>query len=513
LTFTRENIMGASYSLFTLLFALLSGGASDILDLVPSDAYWKAKNVTVTVDQLVGELKTDAGADIAPLIAKLGSGNYAQREEAAKKIIAQGPAAIPQLEKSYDDPDPEVANRVKSLAKQIRFNSKAASVRRLMAIRTLGEMKEAQALPALQALANSKEPFVPDYAARAVALIQGKPLPERGASNEALKTDLSLLPANCGIVGQLAFCASNPIPFDQIIKNVPPMPGENREQTLKQLTDAVILLADQVGNIRVEAITFAVSDTVGPNDGFAIAIVRGQYDAAAVNSMMHNLIPNAQAIEGSDVYAPDDHSAFTFASDERAIGFVGAAQNKLPIKELLANARQNKGPLLTNPDIAKLIQALPADPDVRAWAVCKVSDSYRTLSPVAAFETITLTGRQNKDSLDLRIAGQGTDAAKVAAAVDQINNGINQARAGLAQAAQNMPMLKPISDFVQAMKCEADGKNATLTSSLKGDATLLIALPMMGFAVHEQPMAAPPAAVGAQQVQPPAPVPQPVEKK
>jgi hypothetical protein len=486
--------MGASYSIFTLLFALLSGGASDILDLVPSDAYWKAKNVTVTVDQLIGELKTAAGADLAPLIAKLGSGNYAQREEAAKKIIEQGPPAIAQLEKSYDDPDPEVANRAKSLVKQIRLNSKAANVRRLMAIRTLGEMKKAEALPALQALANSKDPFVPDYAARAIAQIQGKPLPLRGASPEALKTDLSLLPANCGIVGQLAFRASNPIPFEEIIKQVPPMPGENREQTLKQLTDGVIALADQVGNIRVEAITFGVADTVGPNDGFAIAIVRGQYDAPAVSAMIHNLFPNSQSIEGAEVYSPDDHTSFAFASDDRAISMVGAAQNKLPMKDLLAAARQNKGPLLTNPDIAKLIQALPADPDVRAWAVCKVSDSYRMQPQVAAFDTITLTGRQNKDSLDLRIAGEGPDANKVAAAVDQINNGISQAKTGIAQAAQNLPMLKPINDFVQAMKCEAEGKTATLTSTLKGDATMLIAIPMMGFGVQAQPQVAPPAA-------------------
>src|SRR5205823_6779677 len=144
-----------------------------------------------------------------------------------------------------------------------------------------------------------------------------------------------------------------------------------------QLSDAVIALADQVGNVRVEAVTLGVADTVGPNDGFAVAIVRGQYDAAAVNAMVHNLIPNAQAIEGADVYAPDDHSAFTFVADDRAIGFVGATQNKLPVKELLACARQNKGPLLSNPDIAKLIQAVPADGDLRAWAVCKVSDSYR----------------------------------------------------------------------------------------------------------------------------------------
>ena len=96
-------------------------------------------------------------------------------------------------------------------------------------------------------------------------------------------------------------------------------------------------------------------------------------------------------------------------------------------------------------------------------------------------------------------------------AVDQINNGINQAKAGLAQVAQQAPVMRPINDFMQAMKCEADGKSATLTSTLKGDATMLIAIPMMGI-VAEQPQVAPPAAVGAQAVQPPPPPP-PVERK
>jgi hypothetical protein len=63
-----------------------------------------------SVEQLTAELKTEAGADISELIKTLGSGNYPQREEAARKIIAQGAAALPGLEKAGDDADPEIAN-------------------------------------------------------------------------------------------------------------------------------------------------------------------------------------------------------------------------------------------------------------------------------------------------------------------------------------------------------------------------------------------------------------------
>ena len=46
-----------SFSIFSLLIALLSGGANDALDLVSSDAYWKAKNVTVSVQTMLNELR------------------------------------------------------------------------------------------------------------------------------------------------------------------------------------------------------------------------------------------------------------------------------------------------------------------------------------------------------------------------------------------------------------------------------------------------------------------------
>src|SRR4051812_49756963 len=156
-----------SFGIFSILFALLSGGANDLLDFVSSDAYWKAKAVTVSMEQLTAELKTEAGADVAELIKALGAGEYAQREEAARKIIAQGPAALPGLEKAADDPDAEISSRVKNLMQQIRLNSKAGGVRRLLAIRTLGELKKPEALPLLKPLLTSKEMFVADYAARA----------------------------------------------------------------------------------------------------------------------------------------------------------------------------------------------------------------------------------------------------------------------------------------------------------------------------------------------------------
>lgn len=487
----------AGMSMFSLLFALLSGGANDLLDFVSTDAYWQAKGTVVTVDQLTAELKTPAAADVSEFIKAMGSGNFQAREEATKKIIAVGPAAIPALEKASDDPDAEIANRARSLVQQIKLNQKAGGVRKLMAIRTLGEQKKTEGLPALKALLDSKEMFVAEYAARSIALIEGKPAPARPVARDEIKADLSLLPAKCGIVAQSLFASDRVILFNDIMKSIPPQPGEDRKAMLEAMAKNVIEIADQIGNVRLESFTIGVADVVGDKDGFVVAIAHGEYDSKAVANYVRKMIPNTENVEGYDVVAPDDHSAFAFISDNRAIAFTGASKDKLPIKEVLANTRAKTpapNALLAGADFAPFIAKL--DDKVRAWAVCKVSDSYRQAPFIQPFDTMTLLTTQNKDGVDIRIAGEGKDAASVKGAVDMVNKGLNEARGQLPQMAQQIPMLKPVNDFVQAVKCAADGKTASLTGTFQGDPAMLMAMPfMMMGARMEGGQAAPPVRV------------------
>jgi hypothetical protein len=181
-----------------------------------------------------------------------------------------------------------------------------------MAIRTLGEMKKPEGLPALKSLLGSKEMFVADYAARAIAQIQGQPLPVRAAAREALKTDLTLLPANVAVMGQIAFASGKAASLDEALKSVPPQPGENRQATLDQLTAQIIAIAEQIGNVRVEAITFGVCDTVGPNDGFFATIVHGQYDAGAVSAFLQTTGLPITTVAGATVLKPEETLALAF---------------------------------------------------------------------------------------------------------------------------------------------------------------------------------------------------------
>ena len=143
-------------SYLPMMFAALglSGSAGNhLLDYASTDAYWKAKGVAVSVDAMLAEIKMAPAEDVGALVKDLGSADPQVRELATRKLLAKGPAVLPQLQEAAKSPDPETAAAVGGIIEQINLVAKAASVRRLMAIRTLGELKKPQALPALKALA------------------------------------------------------------------------------------------------------------------------------------------------------------------------------------------------------------------------------------------------------------------------------------------------------------------------------------------------------------------------
>lgn len=492
---SREIHMAMGFGgILTVMMAMLSGGATDLLDFISTEAYWKDKKTAISAEQLLSELKTTAGADVSVEIAALGLGNFAQREAAAKKILAAGPAALPALQKAVDDPDAEISNRVRGLIQQIQLASKANEVRRLMAIRALGERKEASAVPALKALLDSKEMFVADYAARAIAQIENKPLPSRGARAADMKNDLALLPENCGIVGQSSFSTTKAVSIDQLLKEIPAQPGENREEMLKSMMAELIKTVEQIGNVRVEGVTFGVAEKVGPNEGFAVAIVRGQYDARAASLLVAkqgNM--QSKAVDGLEYFSPDRNAGFSFVSNNRALFFTGAKEETINVKEMAVALRDGKGTLQKNADLMKLISTI--DTADRLWAVCKVSDSYRLAPVVAPFDTLTLVGKQEKDRTNYTLSAAGSDPAKVEAAVNMVNTGLNEAKNGIEQMTKAVPALKPIADFVNTVRCKADGKSATLSATMQGDSPAIMLAPFLFFTAARAEAAPDPARI------------------
>jgi hypothetical protein len=413
-----------------ILMMLIGSGATDLLDVLHTEAYWKAKQVNVSVEQLI----TDATAAKA---ADAGAG------------AAEAPA-------------------------------NAASVRRLMAIRTLGERKEAQATAPLQALLGSKEPFVADYAKAAPAAIQGQPLARAAASAEARMADVWLLPSQIDLVAQ-AIPTGKPLNGGDIFGDMPLPPGMNKAELLEKMTADLLPVVEAVGNVRLAAVTVGFYANTPNEPGYAVIVARGQYDAkAAAAALSQHQVPTT-TIDGMEVYQPDKSVAVILASDARAVLITADRNGKLPLEEVVASIKKDSGNLHDNAEMAKLIGQVDTSQPI--WAVVKMTDGLRqVMPPLAAFDVATLVVSQKEDVLSLSLKAEGTDAEKVKMAVEEahahLQEGITQAR----QTVQNFPAAKPFLEAMESVKLSSDGGQATASGSMKGATSL----PLMLFGVRTE---------------------------
>ena len=205
-------MMGFGPILFVLIM-LMGGirGGNDALDAVPTETYWQIQNVKPTLEQL----ESDAGPDKGPqnidkLLKDLESSEFQTRDKAKKDLAGMGPGISGQLKPAAESKDPEVAAVAADLMKQFAERGRARAIRRLMAIRTLGERKEQGADPLLKSLEDSKELFVAEYAARAAAQIEGRLL-EIHDRQADFQHDVGLLPKSTGIVVQATGAAAEKI--------------------------------------------------------------------------------------------------------------------------------------------------------------------------------------------------------------------------------------------------------------------------------------------------------------
>ena len=467
-----------------ILMVLLGGSAGDLLDYVPSTAFWKSQGLEVTTVKLLGELKTAEAGDASKLIKQLGATQQADREQAQRKLEAMGPGVLPQLRKAAKSPDAEVAMRIDSLVASLSKKGAARTARRLMAVRTLGERKDRKALPALRKLLKSKAAFEAEYAAAAIAAIEGKPFKRPGVSTKAMASDLWLLPAGCGAVGQFRLTPGKPVSVEEISKKLAPMmPEGGAEEAMAAANEALISLAVQVGNIRLEGVTFGVADDlvaddVGHESGYIVLVARGLYDPAVVRStLIDRARLKAEKAGGLELLRIEDEAAFILAGSERLLYLGAPSRDKLPIQQMAAALKAGKGKLADNKPMSKLIKSVDRSGPI--WAACCVSETYRKSSLLAPFRTVVLTTKQRPKELRFTMSAIGTDAEKVAAAVKEFNGHMAEGREELARAAERMPPLKPVADFLGSIKAAAKGADATVTGRLVGGPKTLLGMPAL----------------------------------
>lgn len=455
--------MDPSASILGLLMFLVGGG-NDLLDYLPPDAYWQAKHVQVTRNAMTAELAAAPAEDASKLIDDLSNPDPQARNAAVKKLSAMGPKVVPQLRAAVEAGDPETVSLATDLIKKIGVASKEASVRRLMAVRALGDMKEKWAVDVLDPLLASKEPFEADYAAAAIAEIRGLPSSRPSPPAAARAADAWGMPDTCATVLQFTAHPGRPVSLDALAASMMTVTNQTKQQMLDQAYAHLIEAADKLGNVRLDAVTVGVAGVVGPNAGHAVVVVRGVFDAKAAAGMLQDPKFNSRPVGGVDVYDVDPITKLFFAGDDRAVLVLGGPNINLPIEAIVAAVTAGQNDLRGSKDVAPLLAA--ADMTLPAWGVMKVTPSYRQASVLAPFDTLSLTGKPAGGATELKLTASGTDPDGARSAASEFNHGLQQLLGEAKPAAAMFPVAKPLIAVLESIHCAADGGNAAVTAQI-----------------------------------------------
>jgi len=487
--------------MMVLMMLLTQGSGSDLLDYLHTQTYWKLQGAEMSVASMRAQLAPVREGDLAGLVGDFTGDDAGKQQAARGKIQSLGAAALPALYKAVETVrgKADKAAALQQLIGEVLEKPKIGAVRRLMAIRTLGELKNREALDTLRGLLTSKVMFEADYARAAIAAIEGKAYKRAPLAAKTLAKDPWMLPAGCGIVGQMVVRQGGGIDFDQAIKAMGPMlGGQDPQQALEQITRMLLDATGRVGNIRIHSVTLGVASDVGSNSGFGVVLARGLYDAGAVKQVLSQQgAGKTRKVDDVEILCPADEASLILPSNELLVVVFGpgprrhsrvSANGATPpetsqadaptapaVAAMAAAIKNGTGSLRADGDIGKLIKTV--DTTAPLWAAIKVSDAYRQGGPIIQpFDTATLTGKPTEDgkALDLKLVARGTNADGVTAAVQKLEEGLQEARQEISQDAGRMPFLKSIADFLNSVHVNRDGKTVTVTARVEGVSSMMM---------------------------------------
>jgi len=370
--------------LLPLMMMLTAGGqASDLLDLMPTQSYWQTKHVAVATDAMLQEVSATAADDDVP-----------------------------------------------------------GGVRRLMAIRTLGELKDAKALPALKGLLDSKRQFEADYAQEAMNAINGKPTIRPVLDAAVRKQDLALLPAQNTMIGQLSRRGEHAT-VDALLQ-ASFADDKERQDAADAIAEAILPIAEKIGNARIDGASVGAAMDVTPmtvttkrsDASGAVAIIHGSYNA----KLVRGLFPKDKMTDVGGVPAySDNNTTIIAAADDRLVIVGGEPFDEAFIQKLVAN--------LNKPATPKQLDDLTAqqtgvDTTKALWVrmVVPAAMAQNHAPPaIAHTKDFILTSDYTADGANLQLVANCDTAENARALMGLIRVGIGQIKVAMLGQIQRDP--------------------------------------------------------------------------
>jgi len=392
---------------------------------------------------------------------------------------------VPQLEQAAKSHDPEIGFRARSLMRRMGHGESVSATRKLMAIRTLGELRGRSGLPVLKTMRDSPEPFFAEYAGRAMASIEGKPYAHRRATRKELDEDLWLLPAGCGLVGQLVLTERIPVEIDKLLDDIrPPIremgaDDEWADKMAAETKQTLNALIGQIGNARVDAVTMGLADNVGDDSGFVVFVVRGRYNPQTFKALLEKTGVQSAKHDGVDVLSPDEHARLLLDGDRRAVFLAGPSPDKMPVKQLLAAIKTNGGDLKSNRPMVRLIESV--DRTKALWLAAKMSAHYKQAPVLSALDTITLVAEQQGASLEGRFVAKGSEGKKLDEAVMMFDSGLKQGITSAKELQKHMSVVKPVIQFMESIKHKKEAGTVTVTGRIESIQEMMMTPMLLSF--------------------------------
>ena len=472
--------------LFSLCFPMLSG--DDLLDHLPTDVYWKSKGIQVTSEAMIAQLQVEAvHSDAAGLVKQLGDDDFATRETATQKLLAAGPAVSKEIEAATKSEDPEVAARAKRILRNMQRGVLDGENRRLMAIRTLGELKQEAALPKLKTIAAQEKGDFARYANRAIGLIESAQ--QTGGdvskivtpdplvpSEEELLADLSLLPSSSLGMAQLAISQRVRMPLESVLKFQPlfgrGIPTEQRESVYYA---KLIELADEVGNVRIDSATASFTYLETERHAFVTCVIRGHYQWANLKSQLIKGGFREDRISGHEILRADDDVIFIPLSGQRLIAIAGELPENLPLRQMI-EGKESPELLPQNEELWKMQGKISAENP--GWAAMIAPKEFAMIPWLAALGKARMKITQDGASFSFLVGAEANDPAKVDSTLKALDKSLEHAQNESEQLANIIPAIKPLAEILVSLKYRKVPQGVVLESDTL-DIGPLFALPLV----------------------------------